>query len=51
MITILELKERLREYDELSLVEKLEITSDEIVERFDDKIEDKFEELVEETEK
>jgi hypothetical protein len=43
-----ELKEALLEYDEYTLVDKLSITSTEIVERFDDKIEDKFDELVEE---
>jgi len=43
-----ELAEILREYDEATLVDKLDITSVEIVDRFDDRIEDKFDELVEE---
>lgn len=42
-----ELNEVLVEYDPYTLVDKLEITSEEIVDRFDDKIEDRFEQLVE----
>jgi len=43
-----ELNTILVDYDPATLVDKLEITSEEIVDRFDDKIEDKFDELVEE---
>lgn len=43
-----ELKEVLVDHDPTELVDKLDITSEEIVDRFDDKIEDKFDELVEE---
>jgi hypothetical protein len=46
MTTITELKVLLKEHDELELIERLEITSEEIVDRFDDKIEDNFEELL-----
>lgn len=47
-MNITELKEVLTDYDPTELVDKLEITSVEIVDRFDDRIEDKFDELVEE---
>ena len=46
MTTITELKVLLKEHDELELIERLDITSEEIVDRFDDKIEDNFEELL-----
>ena len=45
-ITNEELKEKLKSIDEVSLLEKLEIYSDDIVDRFDDKIEEKWEQLV-----
>jgi hypothetical protein len=50
MITEKELKERLQQLDEISLLELLEINSEELVNRFGDKIEDRFEELSEELE-
>ncbi len=43
--TFEEIKEKLKEIDEISLLEKLEIYSDDIVERFEDKIEEKWEQL------
>lgn len=49
-LTLNELKEKLTDVDEVTLVEKLEIYSDDIVERFTDKIEEKFDQLVEEFE-
>jgi len=45
-ITNEELKEKLKSIDEVSLLEKLEIYSDDIVDRFDDKIEEKWEQLI-----
>jgi hypothetical protein len=48
MITEKELKERLQQLDEITLLELLEINSEELVNRFGDKIEDRFEELSEE---
>lgn len=45
-LTLEELKEKMKDIDEVSLVEKLEIYSDDIVERFEDKIEEKWEQLV-----
>lgn len=46
-ITLVELKQRLAdEFDEVTLLEILDIKADEIVERFDDKIEAKFNKLV-----
>lgn len=45
-ITIYELQDRLKEVDELSLMEMLDISSEEIVDKFIDKIENKFTTLV-----
>ncbi len=51
MWTILELKEKLAEqYDEISILELLEINSFDLVEAFSDKIEDKYDKLVSEFE-
>jgi len=50
MILLHELKEILVVYDELTLVEKLAITSEQIVDRFDDIIEEKMDELIEQEE-
>lgn len=44
-LTIQDLQDRLKQLDETILLEVLNITSDEIVERFVDKIEDRFDEL------
>ena len=41
MITLQELKEKLMKLDEVSLLETLEICSDDLVNRFGDKIEEK----------
>lgn len=45
-LTIYELQDRLKEVDELSLMEMLDISSEEIVDKFIDTIEDKFMVLV-----
>jgi len=45
MLTLNELCERLKHIDEISLMEVLEINSDEIVERFVDKIEERMDDL------
>lgn len=47
-LTLKELQERLKRLDELSLLELLDITSEEIVEMFVDKIEDNFDRLLNE---
>jgi hypothetical protein len=44
-LTLEDLKDRLKKQDEISLLEILNISSEEIVERFIDLIEDNFEEL------
>lgn len=44
-ITLEELKEKLTSFDEVTLLERLNIKSDDIVERFVDLIEDRFEEF------
>ncbi len=49
-ITLTELKEKLKTLDEIVLCEVLDITSEELVERFDDIVEEKYDELVEEFE-
>ncbi len=45
MLTLNELCERLKHIDEISLMEVLEINSEEIVDRFIDKIEDRMDDL------
>lgn len=47
-LTLLELQERLKRLDEISLLELLDITSEEIVEMFIDRIEDNYDRLLEE---
>jgi hypothetical protein len=45
MLTLNELCDRLKHIDEISLMEVLEINSDEIVDRFVDKIEERMDDL------
>lgn len=45
-ITLTELQEKLKRIDEISLMEVLEITSEDLVQRFVDKIEERMEDLV-----
>ena len=48
-LTLEEIKERMKRWDELTIIEELGIRSDELVDRFDDYIENKadyFETLV-----
>jgi hypothetical protein len=48
-LTLEEIKERMKRWDELSLIEELSIRSEDIVERFDDIVEeqaDRLEKLV-----
>lgn len=49
-LTIYELQDRLKEVDELSLLEILGIDSEELVDKFIDKIEEKFDKLAKEYE-
>jgi hypothetical protein len=49
-LTIPEIKDRLKQIPELDLLELLEITSEELVERFSDLIEDKADKLEREVE-
>jgi hypothetical protein len=44
-LTLEEIKERLKRWDEITLVEELSLRSEDIVERFDDIIEDQIERL------
>ena len=46
MITLSELKEKLAQLDEVTLVETLQLTSTDIVNRCSDLIESKYEELI-----
>jgi len=48
--TFEEIKERLKRIDEVSLLEVLEISSEDLVDRFDDKIEDRIDGLAQEFE-
>jgi len=47
-LTIHDICDRLKNLDEISLLEVLDISSEEIVDRFNDKIEEKADELEEE---
>ena len=44
-LTLAELKEKLMQFDEIDLIELLGLTSEDILERFEDIVEDKFETL------
>lgn len=44
-LTIEEIKERMKRWDELTLIEELNIRSEDIVERFDDIIEEQADHL------
>ena len=44
-LTLEEIKERMKRWDEITLVEELSLRSEDIVERFDDIIEDQVERL------
>ncbi len=47
-LTILDLFEKLKRLDEISLLEILNITAEELVDRFEDRIEAMFDQLVDE---
>jgi hypothetical protein len=49
-LTFEELKEKLQRVDEVTLLELLDIHSDDLIDRFEDVIEDKQEELMKEIE-
>lgn len=49
-LTFEELKEKLQRVDEVTLLELLDIRSDDIIERFEDYIEDRQEQLTKEIE-
>jgi len=42
-LTLAELKEKLMQFDELDLIELLDLTSEDILDRFEDIVEDKYE--------
>ena len=42
-LTIAELKEKLMQFDELDLIELLDLTSEDILDRFEDVVENKYE--------
>lgn len=50
MLTFIDVCDRLKQQDEISVMEVLEITSDELVERFKDRVEEKYEYLLEDLE-
>jgi len=50
MLTLTELTEKLRDEEETELLNKLAISSDDIVDRFGDRIEERYDFLVEEME-
>lgn len=48
--TLVELKEKLKSLDEVSLMELLEVSSEDLVEQFSDRIEERMDKLKEEIE-
>jgi hypothetical protein len=50
MLTLREVIEWLKRLDEVTLLEVLDISSEELVNRFEDKIEDQYDELAEDIE-
>lgn len=49
-LTFEELKEKLKQYDEVLLLELLDISAEDIVENFQDKVEERFDKLEQEIE-
>jgi hypothetical protein len=49
-LTLIEIKDRLKQIDEVDLLELLDISSEDLVERFTDLIEDNFDKLEKEVE-
>jgi hypothetical protein len=49
-LTLTDLQEKLKQIDEISLMEILEISSEDLVQRFLDKIEERYDSLIEEFE-
>jgi hypothetical protein len=47
-LTIEELKERLMQFNELDVVELLDLTSEDILDRFEDVVEDRYDILIKE---
>lgn len=45
MNTLRDLVRRLKKYDEVTVVELLDITSEDLVQRFEDRIDERFEEI------
>ena len=50
MLTFIDVCDRLKQQDEISVLEVLEITSEELVDRFTDKIENKLDYFLEDLE-
>lgn len=50
MLTFIDVCDRLKQQDEISVLEVLEITSEELVDRFQDKIENKLDYFAEDLE-
>lgn len=50
MLTFADVCDRLKQQDEISVLEVLEINSEELVDRFRDRVEEKFDYLVEDLE-
>jgi hypothetical protein len=48
MLTQQEVKEILSQYDEVTLLEILDVSSEELLDRFEDRIDEQYDELVEE---
>ena len=48
MLTLTDLLDKLKKIDEISLMEVLDISSEDLVDRFVDKVEERYESLLEE---
>jgi hypothetical protein len=49
-LTLVELKEKLMQFDEIDIIELLDLTSENILDRFEDVVEDNYDKLIKEIE-
>ena len=47
-LTIRELKEKLMQFDEIDIIELLDLTAEDILDRFEDLVEDNYDKLIKE---
>ena len=49
-LTLVELKEKLMQFDEIDIIELLDLTAENILDRFEDVVEDNYDKLIREIE-